>query len=136
MILTVWGDKMEAEPQAPKAQLIPSRDEMVAAAGSFPELIEYFQRFDPALADRILGRSLLASRTVWGAFAAMAIGEVSTKFALGWDQNTCSIISGLLVLGVLAFLQHFYHRPLQAEIGEADSSLVGSVIPIKPPPNG
>jgi len=118
--------------------LSPSLDEIVSVAKDLPELVAQLEVYEPKIADRLMGRSLLASRTCWGAAGAMVLGQLSTRFALGWDQQTCSLFSGALVLVVLAGIQLIYHKPIKysdSDPGDPGAVLIKVSTPKGPGPS-
>ena len=78
------------------------RDQLIANAKDVPSLIAAAQTADPALADALTPKALIASKTVWGSAVGLVVGWVVTKYALGWDPNTCAVVTGLLTLGLTA----------------------------------
>lgn len=73
-------------------------NEAVAAARTLPDLVTKLNAVDPALAQQIEGKALLASKTPWGTLAATAVAYLATKYSLHWDQGTCELVAGAALL--------------------------------------
>lgn len=76
----------------------PTRDRLIADARSLPDLVQQASVYDPALAQALTGKALLASKTVWGNVLSPVVAFVVTRYGLGWDPATCDLVTG----GVLA----------------------------------
>ena len=75
-----------------------TRDKLVADARSLPDLIAKAQMVDPALAEQLTNKSLLASKSPPGTLIAGVVAWLAAKYGLGWDQATCDLIAGVAVL--------------------------------------
>jgi hypothetical protein len=73
-------------------------NEAIAAANSLPNLIANLHALNPELADQLESKPLLASRSPWGTLAAGVIAWASTRYGFGFDETTCSLVSGIAVL--------------------------------------
>ena len=73
-------------------------NDAIAAAKSLPNLIANLYALDPALATQLETKPLLASRTPWGTLAAGIVAWLSTRYGFGFDETTCSLLSGIAVL--------------------------------------
>ncbi len=73
-------------------------NEAIAAAKSLPNLIANLYALNPALATQLETKPLLASRTPWGTLAAGVVAWLSTRYGFGFDDTTCSLLSGIAVL--------------------------------------
>lgn len=78
--------------------LFPTADEIVGQAKSLPHLIELAKAADPALAEQLTGKALIASKSVWGPAASMVVSWAVAKWGLGWDSDTCSAVAGGVAL--------------------------------------
>lgn len=80
-----------------------TRDRLIADAKSLPDLVAKAQRFDPALAQQLTGKVLLASKTPWGVLVSGAVGWAVSRYGLGWDGATTDLVAGAaVVLGAYA----------------------------------
>ena len=79
----------------PVLRATPLVNAIVARARSLPELIEMLP---PAMAEQLETKPLLLSKSPWGTLAAAVLAWVSTRYGLGWDEATCSVIAGAAVL--------------------------------------
>src|SRR5581483_899173 len=70
----------------------------VADAKSLPELVTKLNTVDPALAQSIEGKALVASRTPWGVVIGFGVAWAASKYGLGWDADLCALVSGVAVL--------------------------------------
>jgi hypothetical protein len=73
---------------------IPNRDAAIRAAQSLPELVENLRAVDPALAQQITGKTLIASKSPWGTFAVAAVAYLSSKYGLGWSEGVDELVAG------------------------------------------
>lgn len=92
------------------------RDTLVADAKSMPDLIAKAKAADPALAQQLEGKALLASKTVWGTAASMVLSWAVTKYGLGWDADMCALVSGLIVMATTAALRAITKGPITTVI--------------------
>jgi hypothetical protein len=78
-------------------------NDAIAAAKDLPSLVTGLQATNPALAQQIEGKALLASKTPWGTLAVSAVSYLASKYGLGWDADTCTLVAGAgLVAGAYA----------------------------------
>ncbi len=82
-----------SRPAAPVAPQTPA-DRAVALAQSVPDLVNRLQTADPALAQQLEGKALLASKTPWGTLACAGVAYVATKYGFHWDETTVDLVSG------------------------------------------
>lgn len=99
-------------PPAPPTPESDTRNAIIAQARDLPELIEKAKAVDPKLAESLTSKGLLASKSTWGPVASLAVSWVVTKYALGWDSNTCELVSGAIVLAVSAVLRALTRSPI------------------------
>ena len=83
-------------PPAPPTPESDTRNADIAQARDLPALIEKAEAVDPKLAESLTSKGLPASKSTWGPVASLAISWVVTKYALGWDSNTCELVSGAM----------------------------------------
>ena len=81
------------------------RDQMIAEAKSLPDLISKAKTVDPQLAAQLTTKAAIASKTMWGSVASLIVSWVVTKWSLGWDPNTCALVSGIIAMGVGAVVR-------------------------------
>ena len=80
-----------------------SVDEAVAAAKDLPGLIEKLKTIDPTLSAALTTKPLAMSMTPWGTLAAAVVGWGASRYGLGWDASTCSLVAGVgVVIGAYA----------------------------------
>jgi|SRR5882724_9922115 len=74
-------------------------NDAVANAQHMQGLVERLRAVDPALAQAIEGKALIASKTPWGTAVATLAAYISSKYALGWDESTDELVAlgGMLV---------------------------------------
>lgn len=75
-----------------------STNKAIAAAQDVPTLIKGLQAANPALAEQLTGKPLLASRTPWGTLAVAGVSWLASRYGLGWDDTTCAVVAGAGVL--------------------------------------
>ena len=85
---------------------ITKTDEAVAYAREVPELIENLKAVNPAFAEQITGKALIASKSPWGTLLAGIIAWGAGRYGLGWPPEVCTMLAGLGVL-VGAYLMRF-----------------------------
>jgi hypothetical protein len=83
------------------------RDQVIAEARSLPDLIAKAQTADPQLAAQLSTKAAVASKTMWGTVASLVVSWAVTKWSLGWDPNTCALVSGVIAMGVGAVVRRF-----------------------------
>lgn len=88
------------------------RDRVIEQARSMPDLISKAQTFDPGLAKMLKGKALIASKTVWGTAATMAISWGASRYGLGWDAETCALISFVLTSAATGLLRTITSGPV------------------------
>lgn len=88
------------------------RDRLIADAQDVPSLILAANTEDPALAQALTGKALVASKSTYGATLALAVSWLATRYGLGWGADTCAMVSGVLVLGVSAALRTVTSSPI------------------------
>lgn len=65
-----------------------TRNALIEDAKGLPDLIEKAKVADPQLADFLLGKSLIASKTPWGVLAGSGIGFLATHYGLACAANS------------------------------------------------
>lgn len=89
-------------PEVHKAQLT---NGVVKVAQDMPELVSLLQTVNPALAQQIEGKALVASKSPWGTLAGSAVGFLAAKYGLTctaatlaagncWTPETVNLIGG------------------------------------------
>jgi len=73
-------------------------NEAVRVAQDLPDLVQKLKVVDPTLAGTIEGKALLASKSPWGTLAAGVIGYLASRYGLGWNEATDSLVAGACVL--------------------------------------
>ncbi len=76
----------------------PAVDKAIAAANDMPSLVQGLQQVDPALAQQLTGKALIASKSIWGTFAVPAVAYLAGRYGLNWDHDFCTLVAGGLVL--------------------------------------
>ena len=94
-------------------------DRVVASARDLPDLIKKASVADPDLAAKFTGKALLASKTVWGTLATMAVSWAVTKYGLNWDAETSAEVSGALVMLATTLLRCISDGPITGVVNAA-----------------
>ena len=84
-------------------------NEAIAAAKSLPELIAIAP---PELATQLETKPLLYSKSPPAVALALILSWASTKYALGWDANTCALISGLVAMAAAYAMRAITSKPI------------------------
>lgn len=71
---------------------------VIAAAQDVPQLVAGLETVDPAMADAIKGKALLASKTPWGVLLAGVASWAVSHYGLGWNATTTDMMAGAGVL--------------------------------------
>jgi hypothetical protein len=87
-------------------------DQAVGAARSLPDLVSRLRQVDPTIADQLLAKPLLASRSPWGVALAFGVTWASAKLGLGWDADTCTLVGGLGAVAGAYVMRWFTSRPI------------------------
>lgn len=88
------------------------RDRLIADAKDVPSLIAAANNIDPALAQALTGKALLEAKSTYGATVALGVSWLATHYGLGWDADTCALVSGGAVLAVSAALRAVTAGPI------------------------
>ena len=99
----------------------PVRDQLIADAKNLPDLVQAARVADPVLAEALTGKALIASKTVWGNAISTLIAWVVSRYGLGWDPNTCALISGLVLLAASAIIRSISAGPITGLFRAASS---------------
>lgn len=110
---------VRAEMIAPKASV---RDQVFAAAQSWPDFVAKASVADPDLAAKFTGKALIASKTVWGTLFTMVVSWAVTRWGIGWDDKTCAEVSGAVVMLATAFLRSISDGPITGVVTPATPS--------------
>lgn len=111
----VAGNAVEVKPLgAPNSANAPTTkaDQAVSLARDIPSLIKQAAIVDPDLAAKWTGKSLVASKTIWGTLATMIVSWAVTKYGLGWSPEVCAEVSGVAVMVATAFLRLVTELPI------------------------
>lgn len=113
----------------------PAVDRAIATARGLPSLIANLSAINPMLARQLESKPLLASKSVWGTPIATGIAWVSTRYGLGFDDNTCALLSGLVTLGAAAAFRAMTRQPIAGVVNTPAGvpPAVPSVGPTVPP---
>lgn len=84
----------------------------VSAAKDLPGLVNNLQAVDPALAQQITGKALIASKSVYGVIISTGLTWAVTKYALGWSPDLVDAISGGVVLVATAVFRALSTTPI------------------------
>jgi hypothetical protein len=60
--------------------------------------VHKLERVDPAAAEQLAGKALIASRTVYGGIATIGITWLVGHFDLGWGADIVSLVAGGAVI--------------------------------------
>jgi hypothetical protein len=76
----------------------PEVNAAIATARDLPDLVHKLERVDPAAAEQLAGKALVASKTVWGGIATIGITWLVGRFDLGWGADVVSLLAGGAVI--------------------------------------
>lgn len=88
------------------------RNQIIKEAQSLPDLIRRAETADPELAKSLTSKALIYSKSVWGNAIALIVSWMVTKYGLGWDGDTCALVTGLIVMGVTVGLRMVTSQPI------------------------
>jgi hypothetical protein len=83
-------------------------NDAIKSAQNLPDLIAKVQTIDPAFADAITGKALIASKSPWGVLAGSLIAWLIAKYGLActpsmtsgcWSDSTVQLVSGVAAMG-------------------------------------
>lgn len=74
------------------------RDQVIADAKSWPDLLQRASVLDPALEAVLTGRGAAASKTPIGALLSAGVAWAASHYALGWGQEFDNTIAGLAIV--------------------------------------
>jgi hypothetical protein len=97
-------------------------NQIVSDAKNLPDLIAKAQTFDPQLAESLAGKSLAASKTVWGTALTMGVSWVATHYALGWPPESSAEVSGAIVLFATVVLRSITRGPITGIVTAAPTT--------------
>lgn len=89
-----------------------TRDRIIADAKDLPSLIAAAQQSDPALAQALTGKALVASKTLWGNIVGLLVSWAVTRYGLGWSPDTSALVTGLIVIATTAALRAISSGPI------------------------
>lgn len=98
------------------------RDRLIAEARDVPSLIALASADDPVLAQALIGKALVASKSVWGPLVGAVISWTVTRYGLAWDESTSAEVTGGIILMVSTAIRLVTVAPIV------------SVLPQKGPP--
>lgn len=84
----------------------------VSTAKDLPDLVDKLNRIDPAMAQQITGKALIASKTPWGVVAAGAVAYISSRYGLGWSENVTDLVAGGFVLVASYGMRYLSSHPI------------------------
>lgn len=93
------------------------RNDLVRGAQSLPDLVHQAKTLDPHLAESLTEKSLVGSKTVWGPPISFGVIWLGSHYGLGWDDQTCAMLSGLISWVVLVGCRY------------VSRSSIGSILP-------
>lgn len=88
------------------------RDQLIKDAQSLPDLIARAEVLDPDLAKSLTSKALIYSKSIWGNAIALIVSWIVTRYGLGWDDNTCALVTGLIVMGVTGAMRYVTSQPI------------------------
>ena len=98
------------------------RDRIIADAKDLPSLIAQAEVFDPELAKALVGKALLASKSVYGPAIGAVISWAVTRYGLAWDDNTSAIVTGGIIVLVSAAIRLVTAGPIVSILPQKDST--------------
>lgn len=91
---------------------LPSRDDIVSAAQSLPDLVSKAQAFDPAVAAALTPKALISSKTPIGIIVTYIVTLIASKYGLGWDPDFCQMAAGIGVLAAAYVMRRITVSPI------------------------
>ena len=110
----------------PALSATPMVNAAIARARTLPELIA---SLPPSLAAQLETKPLLLSKSPPGVLIASVIAWVSTRYGIGWDDTTCSLITGVVLLLAGYALRAITRQPVAGIV-----STPAGTPPAVPPP--
>ena len=77
---------------------VPRIDDAIADARSLPALLAKLKTASPDAYGQLVGKPLIASRSPWGTITVAIVAWLASRYGLGWDEGTCTIVGGLGVI--------------------------------------
>lgn len=96
-------------------------DRAVAVSQDMKGLMENLRLANPALAESMTAKPLMASKTPWGTLAAGGIAWLSSRYGLGLDAEMCALLSGIAVLAGSYAMRYITTSPIAGVIKGAPS---------------
>lgn len=84
-----------------------TRDNIIAASNSLPELIQRASMLDPPLAAALTGQAKTASATPLGALIGAGLAWVAAHYGLDWGASFDNLAAGLAIVGG-GYLTHWW----------------------------
>jgi hypothetical protein len=105
------------------------KSRMIENARSLPHLISMAREASPSFAAQLQPKALVASKTVWGTILLPLLTFVSAKYGLGWDDDTCTTIAGLVVAGCAVVFRWMTKGPIGGVVSAGpEASAIGKEI--------
>lgn len=96
------------------------RDRLIDEAHNVPSLIALAAADDPVLAQALIGKALVASKSVWGPLVGAALSWVVTRYGLAWDESTSAEVTGGIILVVSAAIRMVTVAPIVSILPQKD----------------
>jgi hypothetical protein len=101
----------------------PEVNAAIATARDLPDLVHKLERVDPAAAEQLAGKALVASRTVYGGVATIAVTWLVGRYNLGWGADVVSLVAGG---AVIVGLRIYTSAPIASLLGRLSPHAKGT----------
>ena len=105
----------------------------VATARDLPDMVAKISRVDPALAEQISGKSLIAAKSPWGTLAAGGVSWLVAKYGLGWDETMVNLVAGVGVLVGAYIMRMITTSPISGWFRKQDPTQMVTTAVVTPP---
>ena len=99
-----------------------TRDQIISAAQNLPQLVQLAKASDPVLAQKLVGTSVAASKSLWGGMVTLAVSELVAKYGLGWPPAVCEMVGGLATAIALAGIHWYENCVLRVDAPPTDQA--------------
>lgn len=83
----------------------------ISQARNLPALISNLRQADPALAVQLESKPLLFAKSPPAVLLATGIAWASARYGMGWDETTCSLVSGVILTLVAYGMRYITKQP-------------------------
>ncbi len=91
-------------------------------AKAIPSLVGDLTALDPSLVPQVQAKSLIWAKSPFGTMVGFVVSWAVTKYALGWDANTVTLVTGLVTGAVAYALRYVTNQPIQGILSTTKTS--------------